>query len=157
VLSGLLEGYQASWEQARKAFAALEKSAQNTDGNKALKKQLDAQGKQLKVLAALAKGYFEKNSEELASLKQAVKDWQALEDYFPDGVYRDVEGLCKIVDLAEVAANDYSLTPGRYVGYSVDVNETFDYQKRMAEIQQQLIELHIQANEYMDAIHGVKL
>lgn len=157
VLSGLLEGYQAQWEQARKAFAALEKSAQNTNDNKALKKQLDAQGKQLKALSVLIKGYFEKNSEELASLKQAVKDWQALEDYFPDGVYRDVEGLCKIVDLAEVAANDYSLTPGRYVGYSVDVNATFDYQKRIAEIHAELANLNQQANSLMSFIQGVNI
>ncbi|MBO0614194.1 type I restriction-modification system subunit M [Thiothrix fructosivorans] len=157
VLSGLLEGYQAQWEQARKAFAALEKSAQNTDDNKALKKQLDAQGKQLKALSVLIKGYFEKNSEELASLKQAVKDWQALEDYFPDGVYRDVEGLCKIVDLAEVAANDYSLTPGRYVGYSVDVNEAFDYQKRITEIHAELSNLNQQANSLMSFIQGIDL
>jgi type I restriction enzyme M protein len=157
VLSGLLEGYQTAWEQARKAFAALEKSAQNTDDNKALKKQLDAQGKQLKALGALVKGYFEKNSEELASLKQMVKDWQALEDYFPEGVYRDVEGLCKIVDLAEVAANDYSLTPGRYVGYSVDVNAAFDYQKRMAEIHAELSALNSSANELLINIQGISV
>jgi type I restriction enzyme M protein len=157
VLSGLLEGYQAQWGQARKAFAALEKSAQNTDDNKALKKQLDAQGKQLKALSVLIKGYFEKNSEELASLKQTVKDWQALEDYFPDGVYRDVEGLCKIVDLAEVAANDYSLTPGRYVGYSVDVNAAFDYQKRITEIHTELNDLSKQSFEIVSHITGLEL
>ena len=157
VLSAGLEGYQASWEQARKAFAALEKSVQGTPDNKALKKQLDAQGKLLKTLAALVKGYFEKNSDELASLKQAVKDWQALEDYFPDGAYRDVEGLCKIVDLAEVAANDYSLTPGRYVGYSVDVNEAFDYQKRITEIHAELSTLSTSANEMLRLISGVTL
>ena len=32
---------------------------------------------------------------------------------FPDGVLRDVQGLVKLVDHAELAANDYSLTPGR--------------------------------------------
>lgn len=129
---------------------------QGTPDNKALKKQLDAQGKLLKTLAALVKGYFEKNSDELASLKQAVKDWQALEDYFPDGAYRDVEGLCKIVDLAEVAANDYSLTPGRYVGYSVDVNEAFDYQKRITEIHAELSALIKDSFDLMNFILGGK-
>jgi type I restriction enzyme M protein len=100
------------------------------------------------------KGYFEKNSEELASLKQMVKDWQALEDYFPEGVYRDVEGLCKIVDLAEVAANDYSLTPGRYVGYSVDVNAAFDYQKRMAEIHAELNLLNADCNLLLNGLNS---
>ena len=142
---------------ARKALAALDKPAQSTDDNKALKKQLDAQGKQLKALAALVKGYFENNSTELANLKQAVKDWQALEAYFPDGAYRDVEGLCKIVDLAEVATNDYSLTPGRYVGYSVDVNAAFDYQKRITEIHAELSALSTSANEMLRLISGITL
>ncbi len=35
---------------------------------------------------------------------------------FPGGEYRDVEGLCKIVARDVVAENDFSLTPGRYVG-----------------------------------------
>ncbi len=33
---------------------------------------------------------------------------------FPQGLYEDVPGLCKAVTQAEIAANDYSLTPGRY-------------------------------------------
>jgi type I restriction enzyme M protein len=68
-----------------------------------------------------------------------------------------VEGLCKIVDLAEVAANDYSLTPGRYVGYSVDVNEGFDYQQRMMEINTTLRELNHNSNLLMDGILEVNV
>lgn len=34
-------------------------------------------------------------------------------EHFPDGKYRDIEGLCKIVTLNEVKENDHSLTPGR--------------------------------------------
>ncbi len=35
---------------------------------------------------------------------------------FPDGSYRDVPGLCKIVSRGEIAAQNWSLNPGRYVG-----------------------------------------
>jgi type I restriction enzyme M protein len=35
---------------------------------------------------------------------------------FPDGTYRDVPGLCRIASRAEIAAQDWSLNPGRYVG-----------------------------------------
>ena len=41
-------------------------------------------------------------------------DW--LTERFPEAELRDVEGLVKLVDRAELAANDWSLTPGRYVG-----------------------------------------
>jgi len=44
--------------------------------------------------------------------------------WFPDNTYADVEGLCKIVDLKEVKENDCSLIPGRYVGYSIQIDET---------------------------------
>nr|WP_198342303.1 N-6 DNA methylase [Pedobacter psychrophilus] len=42
--------------------------------------------------------------------------------YFPEGIYKDVEGLCKIVSRAEIAEQDYSLTPGRYVGVNVEID-----------------------------------
>lgn len=35
---------------------------------------------------------------------------------FPDGQYADVLGLCRVATRAEVAAQDWSLNPGRYVG-----------------------------------------
>jgi type I restriction enzyme M protein len=65
--------------------------------------------------------------------------------HFPDGKYRDVEGLCKIVNLDEVAANDYSLTPGRYVGVTLTQDEDFDYKARLADIQTELSELNKEA------------
>ena len=57
---------------------------------------------------------------------------------FPDKKYMDIEGLCKIVTLDEVKENDYSLTPGRYVGVTEIEDDSFDYNTRMAEIQEEL-------------------
>ena len=49
---------------------------------------------------------------------------------FPDGNLRDVEGLVKLVGQEELAANDYSLTPGRYVGVAPEVeDEDFDFEE----------------------------
>ena len=39
-----------------------------------------------------------------------------LTERFTEGELRDVEGLVKLAARAEIAANDWSLTPGRYVG-----------------------------------------
>jgi type I restriction enzyme M protein len=63
-------------------------------------------------------------------------------EHFPDGKYRDIEGLCKIVTIDEVAENDYSLTPGRYVGVTLRLDDDFDYQGRLAEIQEELTSLN---------------
>jgi len=38
----------------------------------------------------------------------------------------------------EIEENDYSLTPGRYVGYSIQIDENFDYKARMNEIHSEL-------------------
>lgn len=78
-------------------------------------------------------------------------------EHFPTGNYQDVEGLCKIVDLEEVAAQDYSLTPGRYVGVVVDIDMDFDYQGRMAEIHSELATLNEEANRLMNQIQNVNL
>lgn len=76
---------------------------------------------------------------------------------FPTGKYEDVEGLCKIVDLEEVAAQDYSLTPGRYVGVVVTLDMDFDYQGRMTEIHSELATLNEEANALMQKIQNVGL
>lgn len=102
------------------------------------------------------KAYQELVNEHLKELKQGIGDWQELLKCFPDNTYTDVEGLCKIVDLDEVKENDYSLTPGRYVGYSIKIDEDFDYKDRMKEIHSELSDLNIEANELMDQILSVK-
>jgi type I restriction enzyme M protein len=76
---------------------------------------------------------------------------------FPTGKYEDVEGLCKIVDLEEVADQDYSLTPGRYVGVVVTLDMDFDYQGRMTEIHSELATLNEEANTLMQQIQNVGL
>ena len=64
---------------------------------------------------------------------------------FPDGVYTDVEGLCKVVTQAEIEAKDWSLSPGRYVGVDTATDEDFDYEERLKEIHIELEELNEEA------------
>lgn len=140
----------------------LKQAKENSDkaGEKTLKEQkkpLEALLRELKTVSNAVSRYQQEAKEDLADFKQAVKDWQALLGYFPDLQYQDVEGLCKVVDLQEVAANDWSLTPGRYVGYSVAVDECFDYQSRMAAIHAELAALHSEANGLMAGILGNQL
>ncbi len=75
------------------------------------------------------------------------KERQWLTTRFPDGKYVDVSGLCKVVSRAEIAANDYSLTPGRYVGVAPQIDEGFDYEERMSEIKAELQSLNDEAVE----------
>ena len=103
------------------------------------------------------KAYQELVAEELKEIKQRINDWNKLIEWFPENKYVDVEGLCKIVELEEIEENDYSLTPGRYVGYSIQIDEDFDYQSRMKEIQSELSSLNTEANDLMNQIQSVEL
>jgi type I restriction enzyme M protein len=43
-----------------------------------------------------------------------------LQERFPEAAYEDVTGLCKLATPAEVAAQEWSLNPGRYVGVVIE-------------------------------------
>jgi len=80
---------------------------------------------------------YRKNGEEEAAA------W--LEERFPDGRYRDVEGLVKAVSLDEIAANDWSLTPGRYVGVAETDDGDEDFAERFAALHEELRALNAEA------------
>lgn len=101
---------------------------------------------QMAGLTAIVKAYRGEDMSETF----ATNPW--LKETFPNGHYEDVEGLCKIVDVAEVAENDWSLTPGRYVGYSIELDEDFDYQARLGEIHSELATLNDEATTLMQQI-----
>ena len=73
------------------------------------------------------------------------KEFQWLTTRFPEGKYQDVPGLCRVVSKAEIAANDYSLTAGRYVGVAAQVDDGFDFEERMGEIKLELADLDREA------------
>ena len=71
-----------------------------------------------------------------------------LTERFPEGKLRDVEGLVKLVDKTEIEANDWSLTPGRYVGVAPEeVDEDFDFEEALRDIHVELEDLNSEAIE----------
>ena len=73
------------------------------------------------------------------------KEWHWLSFRFPECKYQDVPGLCRVVTQAEIAANDFSLTAGRYVGVAAQADDGFDFEERMAEIKLELADLDREA------------
>ena len=79
---------------------------------------------------------------------------------FPTGLYEDVPGLCRAVSRAEIQDNDYSLTPGRYVGAAIGLQEDDDgegFVGRMREIHSELAELNDQASGLAQRVQLVLL
>ncbi|MEC7119243.1 MAG: N-6 DNA methylase [Pseudomonadota bacterium] len=74
----------------------------------------------------------------LDAVLQRLDDIAWLHSRFPDGVYADILGLCKWVSRAEIAANDYSLTAGRYVGVAEEADDLGDFAERMRGIHAEL-------------------
>ena len=68
-----------------------------------------------------------------------------LQSRFPNGIYTDVEGLCKVVNQADIEAKDWSLSPGRYVGVDAAIDDDFDYEERLNEIHIELAGLNEEA------------
>ncbi len=159
-LNELMEDYKTALDADKKAMLDAEKENKKKDTE--LRKQLDAKTRQLRELTTVFNDYHKQFTqsyvgEVLHDYKQMLKDWHTLTEQFPDDNYQDIEGVCKVVDLEEVVENDYSLTPGRYVGYSIQIDEDFDYQGRMAEIHQELAELNDEASDLMRQIQGVDI
>jgi type I restriction enzyme M protein len=107
-----------------------------------LKEQLD----QLKALQQQLSGNpDEEDPGLLHQTEYFYKQAHWLRSRFPEGVYTDVEGLCKVVTQAEIAAKDWSLSPGRYVGVDTTPDEDFDYEERLKEIHIELKGLNEEA------------
>lgn len=75
-----------------------------------------------------------------------------LTEKFGEGEYKDILGLCKLADRAEIADKGYSLTPGAYVGVPEVEDDGVDFAVRMAEIHSELLTLQAESNELMETI-----
>ena len=75
-----------------------------------------------------------------------------LDGHFPDGEYRDVEGLCYRASRADIEEQQYSLNPGRYVGVALDDDGRTpeEFQEFVQAQAGQLAQLHAEA----DALQG---
>ena len=94
----------------------------------------------------------------LDALKQAayfIHQAHWLHSRFPQALFEDVPGLCKAVSIDDIAANDYSLTPGRYVGVAAAAeDDEDDFAETLRGIHAELAELNDKAVELAGRIAG---
>lgn len=95
---------------------------------------------------------YDDQLEDLADSIVFVKEAKWLFEKFGEGEYEDIPGLCKIATRGEIAAKNYSLTPGVYVGVAPTEDDGIDFHQRMKEIYQELLNLQSQSNEMMSRI-----
>jgi type I restriction enzyme M protein len=121
-------------DTAEKDAAAKDDDSWNTREIGKLEKDLDARRAEI-VGQLKATAYFERQAHWLVSR-------------FPDAKLVDVPGLVKLVDRAEIAAADWSLTPGRYVGVApAEVDDDFDFEQALGDIHVEIKDLNQEAAE----------
>jgi len=69
-----------------------------------------------------------------------------LQERFPEAKYEDVTGLCKLADLDEIAEQDYSLNPGRYVGVVIEED---------GKTEEEFVEDMIQLNQSLASLSSI--
>ncbi len=75
-----------------------------------------------------------------------------IQETFPEGVYADVPGLCKVATIDEIEAQGWSLNPGRYVGVAERALEDFDFKERLEALNEELERLNAEARELEERI-----
>jgi type I restriction enzyme M protein len=95
---------------------------------------------QIEFLANIVRLYREEQAENLHDSNGIMKE------YFGKMTkYSDIPGLCKMVTLAEIEAQGWSLNPGRYVGITERTEEDVDFKERLKELNKELEILNAEA------------
>ncbi|MGC7873711.1 type I restriction-modification system subunit M [Desulfosporosinus sp. SYSU MS00001] len=83
---------------------------------------------------------------------------ELLKEHFPNGQYINVLGLCKAATLDEIEAQGWSLNPGRYVGVTNRIVDSFNFQERLEELKEEFDSLNRTAWELEKTIsHNIAM
>jgi type I restriction enzyme M protein len=93
-------------------------------------------------------------SEDIAEIARTYHAWRGEDPPRPlgegrgEGIgYADIPGFCKAATLDEIKANDYVLTPGRYVGAAEIEDDGVPFEEKMTELTQTLYRQMDEAQE----------
>ena len=87
-----------------------------------------------KMGAMVSRKLREMTEEDIAKIADTFKAYY-------DGTLEDVKGFCAVVSTADIAAQDYILTPGRYVGIEEQEDDGEPFEEKMDRLTSELSEL----------------
>src|SRR4051812_23599122 len=94
---------------------------------------------QIELLANTVRLYRGEETESVAGSEELMAE------RFPDGVYVDVPGFCRVAAIDEIEAQGWSLNPGRYVGVAAGIEHDGDFATRLAELHEEFTQLSDEA------------
>lgn len=71
---------------------------------------------------------------------------------FQEGTLEDVKGFCAVVETAEIAKQDYILTPGRYVGIEEKEDDGEPFEEKMGRLTSELSKMFAKSHELEEEI-----
>lgn len=71
---------------------------------------------------------------------------------FQEGTLEDIKGFCAVVETADIAKQDYILTPGRYVGIEEGPVDDEPFEEKMGRLTSELSEMLAKSHELEDEI-----
>ncbi|MBB3170158.1 type I restriction-modification system subunit M [Simiduia aestuariiviva] len=96
----------------------------------------------------ISRVHKELTEEDIATITRTYHAWRG---EAKDGDYEDVPGFCKAAKLEDIAANDYVLTPGRYVGAADIEDDGIAFEDKMRDLSQTLF-AQMQEAEALDKV-----
>lgn len=97
----------------------------------------------------ISRVHKELTTDDIAEIARTYHAWRGEKK---DGAYQDKAGFCKSATLEEIKANDFVLTPGRYVGAAELEDDGIPFEVKMTELTQTLFKQMEQAEELDKAI-----
>ncbi|EPY4527121.1 N-6 DNA methylase, partial [Klebsiella quasipneumoniae] len=103
----------------------------------------------------------ELTADDIAAIADTYHAWRSTPEELAERVkrgdsklaqYEDQAGFCKVATIAEIKANDYVLTPGRYVGAAEQEDDGVAFETKMRELSKTLFAQMKQAEELDKAI-----
>jgi type I restriction enzyme M protein len=130
------------------AVKALDKAIREMDKRKAEAAKADGKRATANRQTKGVKAAVQALHDELKAAELYYQHVSWLQERFPQAAYEDVTGLCKLASREEIAEQDWSLNPGRYVGVVIeeDGKTEEEFAAQLLEAKDQLAELSDEAN-----------
>ncbi|MBW8843750.1 MAG: SAM-dependent DNA methyltransferase [Burkholderiales bacterium] len=122
------------------AVKALDKAIREMDKRKAEAVKLEGKRATANRQTKGVKAAVQALHDELKAAELYYQHVSWLQERFPKAAYEDVTGLCKLASREEIAEQDWSLNPGRYVGVVIEEDGKTE-EEFLADLQSSLDEL----------------
>lgn len=131
------------------AVKALDKAIREMDKRKAEAAKADGKRATANRQTKGVKAAVQALHDELKAAELYYQHVSWLQERFPKAAYEDVTGLCKLASREEIAEQDWSLNPGRYVGVVIeeDGKTEEEFLADLAEAGDELTELQSDAHQ----------